>query len=306
MSQTFINTISKVVFMKNFFTVAMIAFLPVFGQAQIGVGTTSLDATAMLQVNASASTNAKGFLGPRVALTSTSANAPFSVTPATGLMVYNTATAGSGVNEVTPGYYTYTGTGWERLAAPPTTFVGGTATGFPVTGGPTAYMYGTEWGWEPIGSIDLPPGRWEVIAEYTCVPADNYILGNENITSRENVYWLATNPTIASFPTGKYPLNLSGLTGGVGPTTDALFSGAAVSLQKVSSIEIDGGLIKTIHHYPKQSMKFYINNTGATSKPYYLHFHESIINSGEPFLDGQGFGYQGNSGENRLYAVRIN
>jgi len=293
--------------MKNFYSAVLIAMMPVAGMSQIGVGTTSLDATAMLQVNASASTNAKGFLGPRVALTSTSANSPFSVTPATGLMVYNTATAGSGVSEVTPGYYSYTGSGWERLAAPPTTFVGGSATGFPVTGGPTAYMYGTEWGWSPIGSIELPPGRWEVIAEYTCVPADNYILGTTTLTSRENVYWLATNPTIASFPSGKYPLNLSGLTGGVGPTTDALFPGAAVSLQKVSSIELENpSLIKTIHHYPKQSMKFYVNNTGATSKTYYLHFHESIINSGETSSDGPGFGYQGNSGENRLYAIRIN
>lgn len=292
--------------MKNFYTAVMIALMPAISMAQIGVGTTSLDATAMLQVNASASTNAKGFLGPRVALTSTSANSPFSVTPATGLMVYNTATAGSGVNEVTPGYYTYTCTGWERLAAPPTTFVGGTASGFPATGGPTFYIYGSGWGWSPIGNIELPPGRWEVVAEYTCVPDDNYILGSDFITSRENIYWLATNSTAATFANGKYPINLTGLTGGVGPTTDAMFSGAATSLQKVSSIQMDGGSIKNFYHYPKQSMKFYINDSGATNKTYYLHFHESIINSGEGLMDGQGFGYKGNSGENRLYAVRIN
>lgn len=274
--------------MKNLYTIAMIALLPVAGHAQIGVGTTSLDATAMLQVNASASTNAKGFLGPRVALTSTSANSPFSVTPATGLMVYNTATAGSGVNEVKPGYYTYTGTGWERLAAPPTTFVGGNASIFPIDwvnyeGYSTTYIRPS------LGNIVLPPGRWEITAEFTCIPDDNNYLGDLLILSRQNTYWISEAETYSGFTNFSYPLNLSGLAVG-SPTSHAIFSGAAVAVRNVSTT---------------QSLKFYINNPTSADKTYYLYFHESLAVGGAPDNPGGGFRYKSTSLENRLYAVKI-
>lgn len=53
----------------------------------------------------------KGFLLPRVALTSTTNQTPIGA-PANSLMVYNTATAG----DVTPGYYYWNGTIWKRFA----------------------------------------------------------------------------------------------------------------------------------------------------------------------------------------------
>jgi len=58
----------------------------------------------------------KGLLIPRVALTSTSSASPIT-SPATSLLVYNTATAGTAPNNVTPGYYYWTGTKWMRLLA---------------------------------------------------------------------------------------------------------------------------------------------------------------------------------------------
>ncbi|MDI6833570.1 MAG: hypothetical protein QMD02_06995 [Bacteroidales bacterium] len=54
----------------------------------------------------------KGLLIPRVALTSTSSASPIT-SPATSLLVYNTATAG----DVTPGYYYWNGSKWMRLLA---------------------------------------------------------------------------------------------------------------------------------------------------------------------------------------------
>jgi hypothetical protein len=75
--------------------------------AQVGVGTVTPNASAALDVTA---TN-KGFLPPRVALTST-ADAATITSPATGLLVFNTATAGASPNIVTPGYYFFNGTGW--------------------------------------------------------------------------------------------------------------------------------------------------------------------------------------------------
>ena len=82
-------------------------------QAQTGIGTTTPDASAKLEV---ASSN-KGFLPPRVALTATNATSPIT-SPANGLLVYNTATSGSSPNNVTPGFYYYNSSSWVRLIGP--------------------------------------------------------------------------------------------------------------------------------------------------------------------------------------------
>lgn len=83
---------------RIFFYIALI--LSIATQAQVGIGTATPNISAQLEVS---STN-KGFLPPRVALTATNAAGPIT-SPATGLLVYNTATAGLSPNNVTPGYY---------------------------------------------------------------------------------------------------------------------------------------------------------------------------------------------------------
>ncbi len=88
--------------------VLCLAFLS--GKAQTGIGTTTPDASAKLDVSA---TN-KGFLPPRIALTATNASSPVT-SPATGLLVYNTATTGSAPNNVAPGYYYWNGSAWVAI-----------------------------------------------------------------------------------------------------------------------------------------------------------------------------------------------
>ena len=80
--------------------------------AQTGIGTSTPDASAKLEV---ASTN-KGFLPPRVALTATNSASPIT-SPATGLLIFNTASAGTIPNQVSPGYYYWDGVSskWVRL-----------------------------------------------------------------------------------------------------------------------------------------------------------------------------------------------
>jgi hypothetical protein len=56
----------------------------------------------------------KGVLLPRVALTGAT-DATTILAPTTSMLVYNTATAGTSPNNVTPGYYYWTGTAWTRL-----------------------------------------------------------------------------------------------------------------------------------------------------------------------------------------------
>jgi len=78
--------------------------------AQVGIGTTSPNANALLEIT---STN-QGVLLPRLGLTSTSSFAPLSAHVA-GMLVYNNVT----INDVTPGYYYNNGSVWVS--------VGGTA-----------------------------------------------------------------------------------------------------------------------------------------------------------------------------------
>lgn len=68
--------------------------------------------SAMLDVS---STNS-GLLIPRVALTAITSSSPVT-SPATSLLVYNTATAGTSPNNVIPGYYFWNGTTWSLLIA---------------------------------------------------------------------------------------------------------------------------------------------------------------------------------------------
>ncbi|HPB02777.1 MAG TPA: hypothetical protein PLZ67_07465, partial [Bacteroidales bacterium] len=94
------------------FAGSMLAFVMMLSAQSVGISSTVItpDASSMLEIQA---TN-KGLLIPRVALTATNAAGPIS-SPATSLMVYNNATAGTAPNNVTPGYYYWDGTMWVRF-----------------------------------------------------------------------------------------------------------------------------------------------------------------------------------------------
>lgn len=83
-------------------------------QGQTGIGTTTPNASARLEVAASD----RGFLPPRVALTATNAFSPIVGTAANaaGLLVYNTATTTNAPNNVVPGYYYWNGSAWVQIA----------------------------------------------------------------------------------------------------------------------------------------------------------------------------------------------
>lgn len=94
----------RIAFLFSFFALQLTAF------SQLGVGTNSPDASAQLDVTATD----KGFLAPRIALTGATDVATIA-SPATGLMIYNTATAGIAPNNVLPGYYYFDGVKWIRF-----------------------------------------------------------------------------------------------------------------------------------------------------------------------------------------------
>ena len=74
--------------------------------AQTGIGTTTPHASAKLDVSASD----KGFLPPRVTLTSATSAAPI-ISPAEGLLVYNLGSVG-----LQAGYYYWNGASWATIA----------------------------------------------------------------------------------------------------------------------------------------------------------------------------------------------
>ncbi len=84
--------------------------------AQVGIGTTNPNTNSLLELSA---TN-KGFLIARVALSDITLATPTTAHVA-GMIVFNTATAGSAPNNVTPGLYCNNGTIWEKLGATGTT-----------------------------------------------------------------------------------------------------------------------------------------------------------------------------------------
>ena len=94
--------------------VAILATLQVKAQTKIGGNPATLNVNAILELESAT----KGLLLPRLALTGTNTIPPMAGTSiAAGMTAYNTATAGTGVNAVTPGYYYHNGTVWVRIAS---------------------------------------------------------------------------------------------------------------------------------------------------------------------------------------------
>jgi hypothetical protein len=106
--------------------------VPTFSFSQVGIGTSTPNSSAQLDVTSTT----KGFLPPRVALTATNSTTPVT-SPASGLLVYNTATAGTSPNNVTPGLYYYDGTKWQRIINQQPDATVSFNTSNPNTGGPT-------------------------------------------------------------------------------------------------------------------------------------------------------------------------
>jgi len=102
--------------MKNLIAFLLLFFFLTNGSiAQVSINTDGAapDNSAMLDVKSAS----KGFLPPRVALTASNVAAPVT-SPASGLLIYNTATAGTAPNDVAPGYYYWDGTIWTSLLMP--------------------------------------------------------------------------------------------------------------------------------------------------------------------------------------------
>ncbi len=115
-TQSFATSRAKIIFGFRVFPVfIMLLIIARMVPAQnVGINATGAtpDASAMLDIVSSS----KGLLIPRVALTATNAAGPIT-SPTTSLLVYNTATAGTTPNNVSPGYYFWNGSAWIAFSS---------------------------------------------------------------------------------------------------------------------------------------------------------------------------------------------
>jgi hypothetical protein len=242
--------------------------------AQVGVGTNTPNASAALDVTSTT----KGILTPRM----TSAQRVAIASPANGLIVYQT--------DNTPNFYGYINGAWAPIAAPSNTFVNGSLG--------SAYSGGTPWQVPGASSknfgasITLPPGKWEVVLNLTCMMTQYDSQWGIPIQLSMS-YWLQDSQSGDLFDYS-YPLNPTYM------TADGAFSGGAMFTKPISGV---GGLGS------EQNGSFYINNSTASNKTYYLFFHESgVVNNQN--VDGSEPSYAQLGGStwksNRFYAVKIN
>ncbi|MBS1653719.1 MAG: hypothetical protein JSU05_02650 [Bacteroidetes bacterium] len=257
---------------------------PILSFCQVGVGTNSVDPSAKLQVESSN----KGFLPPRITLTGTNDNSTIA-NPATGLMIFNTATAGSGSNTVTPGVYYFSGSAWQRLTeVQSSTFISGNLS---VHTGGDYLMAGMPANSFELGQITLPPGKWEVALNIVnlCLNSLGATSGYSGCNFYMN-YWLQDDETSTSIGY-IIPANITDI------TSDVIMPGGAsfMDIQGDNSPRLNAG-------------KFYINNTGTSNKTYYLFAIESTP-CGDPFIDGLTPQYNelgnGSFKQNRFYATKI-
>ena len=100
-----------------YFTIALLILVNQLSYAQnIGINGSGANAhpSALLDIDA-VTTPSLGVLIPRIALQAINLAAPVT-SPATSLLVYNTATASSGTTAVSPGYYYWDGAKWVRFS----------------------------------------------------------------------------------------------------------------------------------------------------------------------------------------------
>ena len=220
--------------MKKIILFAGLLLPAIFSFSQnVGIGTSTPNSSAALDVTAAN----KGILPPRVALSSIN-DAATVVSPAAGLLVYNTATAGTVPNNVVPGYYYYTGTVWLRIsnagnAAGDMQYWNGSqwvilsagATGLTLTmcnGVPT-------WGPCSIGGVSptVVTSSISNIAANTATAGGNVTAdGGATVTVRGVCYSRTANPTIAD-------TTVNAASGGTGSFSVSLTQLAASTLYHV-------------------------------------------------------------------------
>lgn len=202
---------------------------------RVGIGTPAPVASAQLDVT---STN-KGAIFPRLALTGATdaATVPGVVD---GILVYNTATAGTGQNAITPGYYYWYNGRWNKLQ---TSAYAGVVFGVHTATVPNHLTVAPP-GWQYSNSyIDLPPGKWVVYIYELLSPSNAGVQGWDG-TGTNRAIWVRTS------------LSNSNVTFSYSP--------------HIVGSPLVSGALDAPNYYGMTSGAIYVNNNTGTTQRYYL------------------------------------
>lgn len=276
--------------MKNLFIVYAMLFCTAVVHAQVGIGTTNPKPGAILDIESDDS----GIYIPKVALTSLNSQSPIDTgpdNPETGLMVFNTATAGVAPNNVTPGLYFWDDSGtWIRINSGPTVSSGS---------------------WELTGTSGTNPGTGAG-QHYIGTADDANLIVGTNGSQRFN---FTTNGRLRSSNTGNvgqptYSWNGDANTGMYSPSADNLgFStGGTLRLTITNTNQIHAGSRGTaaLPFYSfsddpnigmwspaEDNLAF---STGGTERMGILN-DGVVVNTTAPLYAGDRFTVQGEDGE---------
>ncbi len=116
--------------MKKLGLIILLCATTWLASAQVAIGTNTPDASAKFQIDATD----KGFLAPRIALTSLTDNTTIA-SPATGLMVYCNGTGG-----LEEGFYYWNGSAWTKMSQVSNTQDLGYVLGWPSNSNPPGFL----------------------------------------------------------------------------------------------------------------------------------------------------------------------
>jgi len=178
----------------SFLTLLLFYSLGGMSQVKIGGNPTTLNGNSILEVE---STN-KGILLPRIALTATNVFSPLSAHVA-GMIIYNTATAGTTPTNVIPGYYYNNGSSWVRLITNNDGDAWGVdgenlTSGISRTGQVTVGTIGA------VGSINLTPGT-NIKNGYLSIIKPNGLRQGYIGWVENRMYYMAENGGVHEFST---------------------------------------------------------------------------------------------------------
>lgn len=228
---------------------------------QVGIGTVAPHAGAKLHV---VGNGTEGVILPRVALTAANVWSPVAGSATDGMVVYNTATAGSGVNRVTPGYYYWQGGRWRRFTE---NGYAGLVQGALATTPQEISTNAPQWQYLNA-YIDLPPGRWMVFSTQLLV------LSGGGVLPQGQSIWVRT--TFSESPTWN------------GMSPDIIGS------------PLISGVLPPSCMFGIATGQVLIHNQSATTKRYYYFGHKEPWGGATGNIRNVGTSLQG---ENQLFAV---
>ncbi|MCX7728477.1 MAG: hypothetical protein N2203_03295, partial [Bacteroidia bacterium] len=235
----------------------------------IGIGTASPNNSALLHVS---SAN-KGVMFPKVSLTGATDNitVPVSSPGDDAMLVYNTATAGTGTNAITPGYYYWQSGRWTKFQ---TSGYAGVVMGVhnPTT---PSHLTTLSPSWQYTGAyIDLPPGKWVVFIFELLTPSNAGAQGWDITGVNSGAIWCRSSLS----------------------NSNTVFS---TSPDIIGSPLVSGSVV-----YPcwfgMTSGCIYVNNTSGTIKRYY--YWANIDRTGATSCNLHNFATNA-WGENQFFAV---